>query len=122
MDLQTFLRNVRELGRIDSDDRAMAATTATLSVLGERLAGGEPRHVGAQLPPELADAIDTRGPGERFDIEELFLRVAAREGGDIVSGQRHAEAVLTTLGQAITPGERDDMAAQLPPGWRDLLG
>jgi uncharacterized protein (DUF2267 family) len=122
MDFDKFVKEVRVRGEF-SPEEAIRATDATLSVLGERLKGGEPRDLGAQLPPELADAVPPRGPGERFDIEQFYLRVAEREGDGVTvaDAREHARAVMSTLHDAVTPGEWDDIQAQLPRDYADLV-
>jgi uncharacterized protein (DUF2267 family) len=123
MDYAHFVDAVRERGGFESRDEADLATTATLATLGERLKGNEPFHLGAQLPPDLADAIATEGPGERFGIEEFYRRVAVREGSRYSDGmvREHARAVMTTLASAVTPGEWEDVLAQLPKEYGELL-
>jgi uncharacterized protein (DUF2267 family) len=118
-----FVNRVAERAGFGSTEEADRAATATLSVLGERLKGGEPKDAGAQLPPELADAIGFRGPGEIFDLTEFYRRVAEREGGGtlIVDAQWHAGAVMEVLLDAVSPGERDDILSQLPQEYALLL-
>lgn len=121
MQLDEFLQTVCELGGLRDQEEAMTASTATLSVLGERLKGGEPRNLAAQLPDELQAALDVTGPGERFDVAELERRVAEREGGlPLERAHRHAAAVLGTLARAVSPGEIDDVLSQLPASWAVL--
>jgi uncharacterized protein (DUF2267 family) len=123
MDYAHFVDAVRERGGFESRDEADLATTATLATLGERLKGNEPFHLGAQLPPDLADAVATEGPGERFGIEEFYRRVAVREGSRYSDGmvREHARAVMATLASAVTPGEWEDVMAQLPKEYGELL-
>lgn len=53
---------VRETARTDSTEHTEDAVRATLAVLGERLAGGEPGDPASQLPNKYADLLGTR-PG-----------------------------------------------------------
>lgn len=96
---------------------------AVLSVLGERLAGGEPKDLAAQLPPALADAIPTHGKGERFGIDEFYNRVAEREGRGCTpdAAREHTRATIAALKLAVTPGEFDEVASQLPKDYSHLL-
>ena len=123
MQYSEFVKRVAEGAGFDSTEEADRATTATLSVLGERLKGGEPKDAGAQLPPELADAIGFRGPGDIFDLTEFYRRVAEREGPRtlVTDAQWHAAAVMEVLLEAVSPGERDDILAQLPKEYASLL-
>ena len=93
--------------RGEFEDRAAAedAVLATLSVLGERLKGGEAKDLAAQLPAELAEALPTDGPGERFDVMEFVRRVAAREARDVSTpiAKQHARVVLAVVLGSISP-------------------
>ncbi|TQM01724.1 DUF2267 domain-containing protein [Pseudonocardia kunmingensis] len=95
----------------------------TLQVLGRRLAGGQTRNLAAQLPSDLATVLPADGPGERFDVEEFYRRVAEAEGGSWTPQQarRHARATLAALKAGLTGHEYDHLAAQLPPDYADLL-
>jgi uncharacterized protein (DUF2267 family) len=118
-----FVKEVRTRAELDSTERAEKVTRATLSVLGERLAGGEPGDLASQLPPEIADALRSQSPGESFDVDEFYRRVADREGTGCTPGQarEHAMAVMSTVVDTVTPGQRDDVASQLPAGYAERL-
>lgn len=119
-----ILHELRRRGEFDSADDAENALVATLSVLGERLAGGETRDLGAQLPSELADALGSRGSGERFDLTEFYRRVAEREERDVnpAIARDHARVVLDVVLSAVSAGEREDVVHQLPEEYRrDLI-
>ena len=47
-----FIGRVQHYARLASRGDAERATRATLETLGERLAGGEPKDLASQLPPE----------------------------------------------------------------------
>lgn len=113
---------VRQSAGIDSPEQAKQATTATLEVLGARLAGGEPGNVADQLPPGLAVVLPTQGPGERFGVEEFYRRVAEKEACPQPRARQHARAVLAALRVQLTGHEYDHLAAQLPGDYADLLG
>ena len=52
---------VRETAGLEDSEHAAAATRATLAVLGQRLAGGEPHNLASQLPPDVAAALPISG-------------------------------------------------------------
>jgi uncharacterized protein (DUF2267 family) len=119
-----IVHELQRRGDFSSAEDAEAAVTATLSVLGERLAGGETKDLAAQLPPEFAEALPISGPGERFDLAEFYRRVAAREERDTDSNtaREHARAVMRVVLDAVSAGERSDVVAQLPADYRaDLV-
>jgi uncharacterized protein (DUF2267 family) len=105
-----------------TQDEAVAATRATLSVLAKRLAGGEAGDLAAQLPEEVGRYLrQVEGPAERFELEEFFERVSSQEGTDLPVAVHHARAVVSVLRDAATEGEIEDVLAQLPDDYRPLF-
>ncbi len=121
MQLHEFLGRVQERGNIDSKDQALNAVRATLETLSERLKGGEPLDLAAQLPVALQGYVGV-GQGERFDPDEFCRRVARREGIDEELARSHAEAVLNVTQEAVSSGEIRDVLAQLPREYHSLFG
>jgi uncharacterized protein (DUF2267 family) len=115
-----FIKRVQERGGFDTREHA---ERATLAVLGQRLAGGEPSDLAAQLPGGLAELARYDGPAESFDTAEFYRRVADREQMGCTPGQarEHAMAVMSTVVDQITQGERQDLASQLPADYGELL-
>jgi uncharacterized protein (DUF2267 family) len=115
---------VAQSAGISSNEHAEHAVRATLTVLGSRLAGGETSDLGSQLPPALAEALPDSGPGESFGIDEFYRRLADVEGQGCTpeDARQHARAVVAALKVAVTPGEFEDVAGQLPDDYADLLG
>jgi uncharacterized protein (DUF2267 family) len=102
--------------RLASQGEAVAAIRSTLETLAERLSGREAEHLAAQLPSELAVFAQTpaAGSGESFDLDEFFQRVSARENVRLPEAVHHARVVAEVLQEAISPGEIEDVRAQLP--------
>lgn len=124
MQYDEFISRVRDDGAIDDREHAEQATSVTLEVLGERLAGGEPSDLAAQLPSELEGLLDRHvGAAESFDVDEFFRRVAEREGRGCSpdDAREHARAVLTTLARSVSAGEVDNLRSQLPAGYAFLI-
>ena len=73
-------RDVAERAML-SKEEAADLTRAVLDVLAMRVSAGEVRHLIRQLPEKLADSVrwNSKGP-ERFDLDELVLRVSSRTG------------------------------------------
>jgi uncharacterized protein (DUF2267 family) len=115
---------VRKTAGLTDTDEAASATRATLSVLGQRLAGNEPHDLAAQLPVGIAEALPATGGGETFGVEEFYRRVADAEGQGCTqdSAREHARAVIAALKSGVAEGEFTDLVAQLPGDYRqDLL-
>jgi uncharacterized protein (DUF2267 family) len=113
----------QQTAQIGTREEAEAAVRATLRALGERLVGGETRDLAAQLPPELARELPEEGPGERFDLDEFYQRVARYEGGspDEDTARRHARAVAAALRTSLGGRQFEHVATQLPSEYDDLL-
>jgi uncharacterized protein (DUF2267 family) len=60
-------------------------------------------------------------PAEGFGVGEFIRRVAAREGVDNATAERHARAVFTALSRAVDRREYDQMAAELSKDYWPLL-
>ena len=54
-------------------------------------------------------------------MEELYRRVAEREGLDIETARMDASVVMRVVTEAVTPGDLDDVMAQLPEDLNTLL-
>jgi uncharacterized protein (DUF2267 family) len=109
-----FIKHVHERAGVPKD-LAEKLTRVTLETLADRLAGGEPHDLASQLPQELQDYVRPRTKiAERFGVDEFVNRVAAAAGVDAETARRGVRAVLMTVREAVTPGEWDDVMAQLP--------
>ena len=124
MDQSQIVSAVQDTARIPTHDEAEMAVHATLRALGERLGGGETKDIASQLPPAFADDLPAEGAGERFGVDEFYQRVAAYESSDCSpqDGRRHARAVAAALKTSLTGHEFDQIVAQLPREYDDLLG
>lgn len=122
MQLQEFLGQVQHQARMSSLDEALTATRATLETLGERLHGGEPDHLGAQLTGELQHMLEThREKAEAFSSDSFLQRISEREGVDLPASVFHTRVVLNVLQDAVTPGVMDHVRDQLPDDYQRLF-
>ncbi|GAA1549505.1 DUF2267 domain-containing protein [Actinomadura kijaniata] len=118
-----FLARVRERGGYADQDEARRVTVAVLQVLAERVTAGEARDLAAELPGSLAGALAPgRGSADRFGVEEFCRRVSGRVGGGSRAAGRDAGAVLSTVADAVPPGELDHLTGRLPAGYAALFG
>lgn len=104
-----------------SAEQAATLTPAVLATLAERISGGEADDIANQLPAELGRHL-RRPPGvanaEAFTLAEFVRRVSERAGVDQTMAAAGVQAVLTTIGEAVTGDEFKEMLSQLP---REIL-
>ena len=112
---------IRKNSNLTTPDDVERATHATLSVLGQRLSGGQPLNLGSQLPEVFAGDLAVVGHGESFGVEEFYRRVANQEGTDLAHARQHARAVLAGLRSAVDSNEYANMLSQLPSDYADLV-
>jgi len=118
-----FITQVQRGLDFSSRDEAELATRATLETLGERLAGGEPKDLASQLPPEIGVYLlqPLAGTGQDFSLDEFFQRVSVQEGMPLTEGTYHARVIIALLSEIVTMGEIDNVKAQLPTDFRQLF-
>ncbi|WP_433032280.1 DUF2267 domain-containing protein [Actinomycetospora sp. CA-053990] len=119
-----FVSAVKESLDLPDNNSAERAVKATLTVLGQRLEGGEAKDLASQLPGGLADALPNEGGGERFDVDTFYQRIAEQEGDGVTVAQarQHARAIAKGLETALTDGEWQNFTSQLPKDFQDFLG
>jgi len=118
-----FVAAVKQSLGLDNE-AAERAVKATLTVLGQRLQGGEAKDLASQLPGSLADALPAEGAGERFDVDTFYQRIAEQEGQGVTVTQarQHARAIAKGLETALSDGEWQNFTSQLPTDYQDFLG
>jgi uncharacterized protein (DUF2267 family) len=122
MDYKTFTRTAAERAALP-EDTVERVEHATLRTLADRISGGEAQDLASQLPSRLQDDLrPAREEAEAFGVDEFVRRVAQRSDVDPEEARTGAAAVLTTVREAVTPGEFDDVLSQLPQEYRELVG
>lgn len=121
MTFDEFTGQVQNRARLASTGESLKAIRATLTVLGQRLYGGEADELAAQLPSEIKLYLEGAVQLEPFDLAEFYLRVAEIEGVDLPEAVFHARAVISVLLDAVSPGEVRDMLDQLPTEYAPLF-
>ena len=118
-----FLGQVQHRAGLSSRAEAERATRATLETLAERLVGGEAHDLAAQLPRELAHALQLpdAGIGAKLTLDEFFELVSEREGVDLPDAALHARVVIGVLTEAVSQGEIQDVRVQLPAAFAQLF-
>lgn len=123
MNYDTFVEQVAQRAGVPSA-RAVELSRATLETLAERLTGGEALDLAAQLPKPLQLLLrktPSSEHAERFGAAEYVARVGQRADVDQAAARAGIRAVFVTLREAVSGGEFDDVAAQLPRDYRDLV-
>lgn len=119
-----FLAAVKDSLDLPDNRAAERAVHATLKVLGQRLEGGEAKDLASQLPGSLREQLPSEGPGEKFDVDTFYERIAAEEGEGVTVAQarQHARAIAKGLETALSGGEWNNFTSQLPADYADFLG
>jgi uncharacterized protein (DUF2267 family) len=121
MDYDDFIELVADRADVMADEAAVL-TLGTLQTLAERLSGGEAADLAAQLPKPLQTPLrKDEEEAEPFGLAEFVRRVADRSGFDDVLAMDGVRAVLSTLRDAVSGGEFDDVLSQLPKEFWDLV-
>ena len=121
MQYDEFMGLVHNRARLASSGEAVRATRATLEVLGQRLFGGEPKDLAAQLPQEVGRFLLETEKSESFGLDEFYERVGDKEGIDLPVAVHHSRAVMSVVQEAVSAGEWDDLQEQLPDEYDDLF-
>jgi uncharacterized protein (DUF2267 family) len=128
MDYDEFITLVQEKAGLAERGTAERAAQVTLATLGERIYRTEREHLAAQLPKELqvhlftyASGETTRRDTDRYHLEEFYNRLTARAGIGYPHAIRQAQAVFAALQAAVTPPVLEQIFAQLPNEYKNLL-
>ncbi|MBC9724213.1 DUF2267 domain-containing protein [Streptomyces sp. TRM68367] len=118
-----FLADVRKQGEYENVDEAARVTEAVLATLGERLPPSVADHLADQLPTEIGEFITGVGTeGRTWGVQEFVHQVATAADDDEETARRHAETVLSTLGNTVSGGELNRLISALPAGYAELFG
>jgi len=121
MQYDDFVGTVQHRAKLASSGEAVRAIHAVLETLGERLYGGAPENLAAQLPQEIGTYLTMAEKDETFDVEEFFDRVAARENVDRPDAVHHIRSVFSVVTEAVTPAEMIKVLEQLPDEYEPLF-
>ena len=120
MNDEDLIAAIRDNSELDDLEEAERAAHATLTVLGLRLAGGEPLDLDSQLP-SLGQSLAAVGEGQQFTMDEFYDRVGQLEGIGHDDARRHARAVMAGVRAAVDSHEWENMIAVLPAEYADLV-
>lgn len=126
MQFREFVGQVQTRTRLGSMGEAISAIRATLQTLGERLAGGAADNLASQLPREIGEylkqgSLGDLHAGEQLSLAEFYGRVAMKEQANPAEAAHHAQAVIEVMKEVVSPGEIENVRAQLPEGYAPLF-
>ncbi|MFF1876385.1 DUF2267 domain-containing protein [Leifsonia sp. NPDC058230] len=122
MDYELFVVRVGQRADVGRED-VEVLIRATLLTLSERISGREARDLAENLPEELrAPLADAEEIAESFQLDEFVRRVADRADGDLETAAACSRAVMITLRETVPRSDFDDVTAQLPKNFIDLMG
>jgi len=118
MDRDTLLRRVMAQTGLDELE-ADKAMRAVLFVLADVVSRDEVHDMASQLPKEFRDLLMGRlgqaGPVQRMNWQAFVGRVQSDLGLDsFEKAERITLAVFSALKEAVSPGEMEDVLAELP--------
>lgn len=124
MKYDQFVSVVQDRGEYGSAAEAATVAKSVLRVFAGRIDPGEADDLADQLPPPLDEAVrsGTQGQAEGYGVEEFCRRIARRTGARPSTAEWDASAVLSTVADAITGGELNQLLTQLPSGYATLFG
>lgn len=124
MEYDKIVATIRERGQYQSAGEAEQVAKSVLQVLAGRIGPGEVLDLAEQLPQPLADALrsGTRDRAESYGVEEFCRRIAGRTGAGPQTAEWDASAVLSTVAEAVSGGELNQVLTQLPSGYAVLFG
>ena len=122
-----FIQRVQELAGTSPED-TLPALRATLATLGESLDRRELRHLAAELPQELSEALYALAPPteagamwQRPMLDDFYDRVSARSDISHENAMAVLKATMRALTEAVSEGELRDVLEQLPPDYARLF-
>lgn len=123
MRLDEFLAEVRDRGEYRSRAEAEQVSSAVLWVLASRISPEEAADLAARLPAPLDDALRLeRGRPETFGHDGFLRRVARQTGARQTTAEWDADAVLSTVADAVSGGQVDHLPDQLPSDYAEFFG
>jgi uncharacterized protein (DUF2267 family) len=104
-------------------DRAEAERTlrAVVQALSDRLLGGEADDLLAQLPEPLKSEITVTAEADPMDPQEFVERVARDLELPEDEARDRVRAVFSTLHEAVTEGEWEEVVGQLDKTYAPLI-
>jgi uncharacterized protein (DUF2267 family) len=125
MTTEIFYRTVMETSGVSDPTRARRVTAAVFHALRDRITQPESDQLFAQLPWELQTVWVAGERSERKPVKlhrQAFYNRVKQEAGLSSAAEARAAtlAVFSALKKQISPGEADDVLAQLPKDLKEV--
>jgi len=114
-----FVGEVQNRLELPELGRAVRATRAVLTTLGERLQSGEATDLAGPLPMEIDYYLEAADSGQRFDDGEFVERVADRANVEESEAAYYDRVVVGLVSELVPAGEIEQVRAQLPDDYDD---
>lgn len=134
MDFKDFTGEVQHRIEAGTQGRAVRATRAVLTTLGDRLEGGSASDVASPLPMEIDRFVVEGNHGQRFDYQEFLERVVERANNEDIdldfgkSGEMEmadadfaSKAITALVVEQLPAGQESHLQDQLPADYEDLF-
>ncbi|WP_135806556.1 DUF2267 domain-containing protein [Halorussus marinus] len=121
MQYNEFMGQVQNRLELPEQSRAVRATRAVLTTLGERLQPGEATDLAGPLPMEVDYYLEAADSGQRFDYGEFVERVADRANVDESDAAYYGRVVVGLVSELVARSELEQVRAQLPDDYDDLF-
>jgi uncharacterized protein (DUF2267 family) len=121
MTYDEIVERVRERAGIADRSEAEGTTIEVLQELCDRLSGNEARDLLAQLPGELQHAVIVSRSSLPINRDEFVANIAGELGISQDEALRRIRSVVSTLREAISWGEFQDVLEELDPEYADFV-
>ena len=121
MSYDEIIERVQERAGIEDRSAAEETTIAVLQELCDRLSGKEARDLLAQLPGELQTAVIVSPSPLPVDHDTFIANIGRELGISDEEARKLIRAVVSTLREAVTWGEFQDVLEELDPEYADFL-
>jgi uncharacterized protein (DUF2267 family) len=121
MRYEEFIKAVEEHTGVADREEAERAALSVLQTLADRLTGGEADDLLAQIPEPLKSTIAVTEEADPIRYDEFVQRVALELELPDDEARERVRGVFDVLREAVTPGELDDVFAQLDRTYAELM-
>jgi uncharacterized protein (DUF2267 family) len=121
MSYDEIVRRVQERAGISDRSDAEGATIEVLQELCDRLSGKEAGDLLAQLPGELQRAVIVSPSPLPIDHDTFVANIARELSVSEDEARKRIRAVVSTLREAVSWGEFQDVLEELDPQYADFV-